>query len=138
MNKMLCRTMIESTSMVDEQKQHGRSILGLQTDELAGLSAEELTQNQTAIKMLLHYYRQLVDDNTSLKNDNNTLKTYVDAYERQKSNTSTGAILLAVSNISIGFGVNLLSSDNIWPGIASLLVGLSLIFAGIHFSFKKA
>lgn len=123
--------------MAEEHKQHGGNILGLQTDELAGLSAEELTQNPTAIKMLLHYYRQLVDDNTSLKNDNNTLKTYVDAYGRQKSNSATGAILLAVSNISIGFGVSLLSISNIWPGIASLIVGVSLVFTGIYFSFRK-
>ncbi|HHJ15896.1 MAG TPA: hypothetical protein ENJ80_04275 [Gammaproteobacteria bacterium] len=123
--------------MAEEHKQQGGNILGLQTDELAGLSAEELTQNPTAIKMLLHYYRQLVDDNTSLKNDNNTLKTYVDAYGRQKSNSATGAILLAVSNISIGFGVNLLSIDNTWPGVASLIVGVSLVFTGINFSFKK-
>jgi hypothetical protein len=79
--------------MPDEQKNQSGSILGLQTGELAGLSAEELTENPTAIKMLLHYYRQLVDDNISLKNDNNTLKTYVDAYDRQKSNSATGAIL---------------------------------------------
>ena len=123
--------------MAEEQKQPGGNIIGLQTDELAGLSAEELTQNSTAIKMLLHYYRQLVDDNTSLKNDNNTLKTYVDAYGRQKSNSAIGAILLAVSNISIGFGVNLLSINNTWPGIASLVVGVSLIFTGIYFSFKQ-
>ena len=123
--------------MAEEQKRPGGNILGLQTDELAGLSAEELTQNPTAIKMLLHYYRQLVDDNTSLKNDNNTLKTYVDAYDRQKSNSAIGAILLAVSNISIGFGVNLLSINNTWPGVASLIVGVSLVFTGIYFSFKK-
>lgn len=123
--------------MPDELKTQTGSILGLQTEELAGLSAEELTENPTAIKMLLHYYRQLVDDNTSLKNDNNTLKTYVDAYDRQKSNSATGAILLAVSNISVGFGVNLLSINNTWPGVASLVVGVSLIIAGIYFSFRK-
>jgi len=124
--------------MTEGEKQQGSNILGLQTDELAGLSAEELTQNQTAIKMLLHYYRQLVDENTSLKNDNNTLKTYVEAYGRQKSNSAVGAILLAVSNISIGFGVNLLSINNTWPGVASLIVGVSLVFSGIYFSFKKS
>ena len=123
--------------MADNHKQQGGSILGLQTDELAGLSAEELTGNSTAIKMLLHYYRQLVDDNASLKNDNNTLKTYFDAYGRARSNSITGAILLAVSNISVGFGVNLLSIDKTWPGMASLLVGLSLIATGIYFTFKK-
>ncbi len=87
--------------MATESKKSDDSILGLSTDDLAGLSAKELTGNSTAIKMLLHYYRQLVDANTSLRNDNNTLKTYVDAYNRQKTNSVTGAVLLAVSNISI-------------------------------------
>lgn len=115
------------------------SILGLSTSQLAELSADELTKNQTAIKMLLHYYRQLTDDNSRLKNDNNTLKTYVDAYDKQKSNTSTGAVLLAVSNISIGFGVNLLTgtTPNLWPGVSSLIVGISLVASGIYFTFFK-
>lgn len=120
-----------------QQEQNQNNILGLQTDELAGLSVEELNENPTAIKMLLHYYRQMVDENNSLKNDNNTLKTYVDAYNNQKSNTATGAILLTISNVSIAFGVNLLSINNTWPGIASLIVGLSLAGAGIFFSFGK-
>ncbi len=124
----------------DQQQSHQNSnILGLSTSQLAGLSADELTENPTAIKMLLHYYRQLTDDNTRLKNDNNTLKTYVDAYDKQKSNTATGAILLAVSNISIGFGVNLLtgSTPNLWPGVSSFIVGISLVVSGTYFTFFK-
>lgn len=115
------------------------TILGLSTSELADLSADELTDNPTAIKMILHYYHQLTDDNARLKNDNNTLKTYVDAYGKQKSNTATGAILLAVSNISIAFGVNLVtgSTPSVWPGICSLLVGLALVVSGIYFTFCK-
>lgn len=75
-----------------EVSEQGRNatILGLSTVELAGLSPDELTDNPVAIKMLLHYYRQLVDDNNALKNDNNTLKTYVDAYNQQKTNSWTG------------------------------------------------
>jgi len=122
-----------------ESKNKDSNILGLSTSQLANLSADELNDNPTAIKMLLHYYRQLTDDNTRLKNDNNTLKTYVDAYEKQKSNTATGAILLAVSNISIGFGVNLLtgSAPNVGPGISSLVIGVAIVIAGIYFTFWK-
>jgi hypothetical protein len=90
--------------MADEQQQERINILGLSTDELAHLSSDELTNNPTAIKMLLHYYRQLVDETTSLRTTITHSTNYVDAYGRQKSNSATGAILLAVSNISIGFG----------------------------------
>lgn len=122
-----------------ENKDKDSRILGLSTSELANLSADELNNNPTAIKMLLHYYRQLADDNTRLKNDNNTLKTYLDAYQKKRSNTATGAILLAVSNISIGFGVNLLtgSTPSVGPGISSLIVGVSMIITGIYFTFLK-
>lgn len=122
-----------------ESKDKDPNILGLSTSELANLSADELNDNPTAIKMLLHYYRQLTDDNKRLQNNNNTLKTYVEAYERQKSNTATGAVLLTVSNISIGFGVNLLtgSTPNVASGISSLVVGMALVITGIYFTFLK-
>lgn len=122
-----------------EQNNQKLSILGLSTSQLADLTPDELTDNPTAIKMLLHYYRQLTDENVRLKNDNNTLKTYVDAYGKQKSNTATGAILLAVSNISIGFGVNLLAGSTplLWPGACSLIVGIALVISGIYFTFCK-
>ncbi len=123
--------------MTDPMGSKQSSILGLSTVELAGLTPDELTGNGVAIKMLLHYYRQLVDENNGLKNDNNTLKTYVDAYEKQRNNSSVGAILLAVSNISIGFGVNLLTGGTTWPGVASLLVGVTLTVAGIYITFRR-
>ena len=113
------------------------SILGLSTSELAGLSVAELTGNETAIKMMMHYYKQVVDENNSLKNDNNTLRTYVSAYDKQKSNSATGAVLLAVSNVPIGFGVNLITSANTVPGLFSLIVGIVLTGAGIYFNFFK-
>jgi|SRR5882724_3698623 len=125
--------------MSDETKPRVQeSILGLSTTELAGLSVEELTGNQTAIKMMMHYYKQLVDENSTLRNDNNTLRTYVTAYDKQKSNSATGAILLAVSNVSVGFGVNFLSnSNNSAQGWGSLVLGVILALVGIYFSFFK-
>lgn len=122
---------------MSEAPKTAASFLGFSTDELAGLSSDELTNNGVAIKMLLHYYRQLVDENGALKNDNNTLKTYVDAYEKQKNNSFVAAVLLAVSNISIGFGVNLLTGDTVWPGIASLVAGLAMAGAGLFITFKR-
>jgi hypothetical protein len=113
------------------------SILGLSTNELAGLSADELTGNPTAIRMVLHYYAQLVEENNNLRNETNTLKTYVTAYDNKKSNSAAGAILLALSNVSVGFGVNLLTIEQIWAGAASLVAGLGMVAGGIYFSFLK-
>lgn len=123
----------ENSSPTDEE-----NILGLSTKELAGLTIEELTGNSTAIKMVMHYYKQLVDENTSLKNENNTLETYVDGYERKKTYSAIGATILAISNILIGFGVNLLTINTSWPGIVTLGSGIILIVLGLYYSYKDA
>jgi len=113
------------------------SILGLSTTELAGLKVEELLENKTAITMLIHYYKKLVDDNNALKNEKNTLETYVTVYERKKTFSSIGAILLALSNILIAFGVNLLTSSNYWPGGVTLFCGISTSIVGLYYSYKN-
>ena len=113
------------------------SILGLSTDALARLSPDELNNNPVAIKMLLHYYRQLVEENNALKNDNNTLKTYVDAYDRQRRGSSIGVVLMGASNVSVGFGVNLLTAAATWPGIASLLSGIAMAAAGFYITLWR-
>jgi hypothetical protein len=114
----------------------GTRILGLSTSELAGVSVEELTGNKTAITMVMHYYKQLSDENTSLRNDLNTLKTYVDGYRAAKKDARTGAILLAVSNVGIGFGVNLLTGGHVWPGAVTFLPGVILLVVGLYFSLR--
>jgi hypothetical protein len=117
--------------------QHEQSILGLSTSALAGVEIDDLANNPTAIRMVMHYYKRLVDENNTLKNDNNTLKTYVDAYQQKKSNASTGTVLMFASNISIGFGVNLLTGGSYWPGGASFISGLCMAAAGAYFGFLK-
>lgn len=128
---------INMSSNQTESNNIDENILGLQTSELAGLSIDEITGNKVAITMIMHYYKQLVDENNALKNEKNTLNTYVQAYEAKKSNSTTGNILLIISNICIGFGVNLITGGSIWPGIASMISGLSLAIAGIYFTFIK-
>lgn len=130
--------MSKETSTAPNQDQE--SILGFSTRELAGLSVDELTNNKTAITMVMHYYKLLVSENISMKNEINTLRTYVDGYQRKKTNAFVGATLLAVSNILVGFGVSLLSGSNpsTWPGLATLTPGVILIIAGLYFSWRES
>lgn len=114
-----------------------RQILGLSTDELAGLSVDELTGNKTAITMVMHYYKVLQEENVSLRNDLNTAKSYVEGYGTKKTNATIGAVLLLVANIGIGFGVNLLTSNQIWPGLATFIPGLCMAAAGMYFATKE-
>src|SRR5450759_930043 len=92
------------------QPNRDNQILGLSTETLAGLSIDELTGNKTAVTMVMHYYRNLLDENTALKNDRNTLQTYVEGYRVKKTNAKVGAILLLLSNVGISFGINLLTN----------------------------
>jgi hypothetical protein len=122
---------------INGEKSKEENILGLSTNELAGLTVDEVTNNKTAITMIMHYYKQLVDKNNSLRNDNNTLQTYLDSYKRKKTYTSVGAALLASSNIFTGFGINLITTNQKqFPGWALLIGGLCLLISGLFFSYK--
>jgi len=116
---------------------HDGQILGLSTDQLAGLSVDELTGNKTAIIMVMHYYKVLQDQNLTLKNDLNTARSYVEGYETKRTNAGIGAVLLLVANVGIGFGVNLLTSQQTWPGLATFIPGLCLAAAGTYFATKE-
>lgn len=88
--------------------------------------------------MLMHYYTVLLGENTTLKNDLNTAKTYVAGYEKKKTNTFMGAALLLLSNVLIAFGINLLTAAGTQgsAGWLLLIAGLLLAAAGTAFSLK--
>lgn len=85
--------------------------------------------------MLLHYYNQIARENESLKNDLNTLNTYVNAYNETKKGARIGTILMAISNITVAFGVNLLTSNDYIPGILLMLIGISLAGYGLFLAY---
>ena len=120
----------------DPAKDH--PILGLSVRGLAGVSVEQLVNNQTAITLVLHYYKKLVDENSSLQNDRNTYKTYMDAYDKNRVRSKTGATLLVVSNVGIGFGTNLLTSGQYWGGACTLIPGVVMALVGLWFTLKEA
>jgi hypothetical protein len=123
----------------NKQNQQCDDILGLRSDGLADLTVEEIVNNETAIKMLFHYYKKLNDENTGLKNEKNTLDTYVTAYEKQRDNSSISALLLILSNILIAFGINILTDISQNNNAGWILFGVGIIVAtvGIYFNFFK-
>lgn len=112
-------------------------VLGVQTDQLAGLSVDEIAGNKVAVTMLLHHYRRFVDENTALRNEGNTLRTYVDAYGKKKVYADIAAWLLALSNIINAIGVNLLTGGSRVPGGVMLVGGVAAMAVGIYFSQKE-
>lgn len=115
-----------------------QSILGLSTNDLAGLSVDEIAGDKVAITMLMHYYKQLVDENSSLRNDMNTLRTYVDGYRAKKLSASVGASLQFLATIFIGFGINLLTVDaSKAPGWIMLAGGAAAALLGLYYSLRE-
>src|SRR3982751_6586700 len=107
------------------------SFLGVSPGNFSELGIKEIVGNEAAITMVMHYYKQLVDENKTLKNDINTYKTYASAFEKKESNSATSSILLLLSNICIGFGVNLLTQTNpLQAGWFLLVVGIVMTLAG--------
>lgn len=124
--------------MSDEPKDQPKSsLLGVPTEEIANLSVDDIVNNKPAITMVFHYYKVLSDENTSLKNDLNTLSTYVSAYEKKKSNSATATILLGLSNILVGFGINILTNNNFITGLVVFIPGICLAIAGFCIQFFK-
>lgn len=112
-------------------------ILGLSTAELAGVSVDEVVENKTAVTMVMHYYKQLVEENASLKNDLNTLRTYVDGYRTSRNDARIGGALSAMSGIGIAFGSSLLTDHQWWAGAATFVPGISFLICGLYFSFRN-
>jgi len=92
--------------------------------------------------MVMHYYKQLTDENTALKNERNTLSTYVTGYNQKKSDTRIGAALMAMSNVFLGFGVNFLTGDTPQSpsryGVGLFICGIIMLTVGLYFSLRDA
>ncbi len=122
----------------DKKNKKDAGFLGISPEKFAEVDVNELVNNETAIKMLLHYYTKLTDENKTQKNDINTYKTYVGAYDKKKSNTATSATLFILSNLSIAFAINLLTkTPPVNAGWFLLVMGGALASAGLYFNFWK-
>ncbi len=113
-------------------------ILGLHTEELPPTTVSELEGNPVAIRMLLHHYSTLIAERNSLRNENNTLQTYVSGYKITRANVTIGAILQLLATVFIGAGINLLTSEPSWAGGLLLACGLLMAGVGLFFSFRSA
>lgn len=121
----------------EQTKTKSYNMMGFNSDSIADVRVEEIVNDIAAIKMLVHRIKELIDENISLRSDKNRLETYVYAYDRKKSNAVTSTILIALSNILIGFGINLLTAYNNWPGGVLLGCGVLLTATGMYFTFIK-
>ena len=119
-------------------QQHNHAFLGVSVDKLAGLSVDELEGNKVAITMMLHFYKQLAEENTTLRNERNTLSTYVTGYQQKKSDARVGAVLSTMSTVFMGFGINLLTGEAPkWYGVSLFIPALIMLLGGLYFSLRQ-
>lgn len=111
------------------------SVLGVPTENLAGLSVDEVCGNKVAVTMVLHYYRLLVNQNAALRNQLNTANSYVDAFKSKKTRTTIAAFLFLTSNVGTGFGINLITSGQTSAGWMTLIPGILFAITAIVLSF---
>ena len=110
-------------------------ILGLPMSDLAGVTVDEILNNKPALTMVMHYYKQLSDENSSLKNDLNTAGTYLSSYDKKTSDANVGAGMQFLATVCIGFAINLLTgNDDKLPGAILLGVGIVLQVVGLYYS----
>jgi len=114
-------------------------MLGLPMSDLAGVSVDEILNNKPALTMVMHYYKQLADENAALKNDLNTAGTYVSGYDKKANDTTIGAGLQFLASLCIGFGINLLTNDGAKPAPGNVLLGVGIILqiAGLYYALRK-
>lgn len=118
-------------------KKKEANILGLNTDNIENLDIKEVLDNEPALKMLLHHYKQLNSENNELKTQVNTNQSYIFGYNNLKKNSQFGTALLFLGNIFVAFGVNLLTQNSVTSGLLVFTPGLLMDFTGLYFSLKN-
>lgn len=107
--------------------------------EVAGISVQELVNNETALKLVIHTFRQTVDDNVALKQQQNFDKSEIAKLNRENRDKTIGTMFTFTSSIPIGFGINILTSNsNPNAGWACLIVGFLLWLGGMILSLLSS
>lgn len=115
----------------------GQRFLGFAMDDLAGLTVDEIVGDKPAVTMLLHYYKQLTDENTALKNERNTLATYVEGFKQKRVDAQVAAALGFLSSVLVGAGINLLTTDlHASVGYIVLIPGVIAQGFALYFSLR--
>lgn len=101
------------------------------------VSAEEIFDNKTAVKMVLDSHKKIEKENKTLKKELTNLNLTVEETRNQKRNGQIAIVLANIANIMIGFGVNLITGDKVKEGLMVFIPGVILVIMGIYFARKK-
>ncbi len=102
------------------------NLLGIDATSLGSLKPKDLINNKPLASTVLTYLRGIEQSNSELQTENETLKTYAIAYDKNKLKSRIGFILNIIASIFIAYGVNLLSNPSTTTA-ASIFIGAGII-----------
>lgn len=113
------------------------SNLGIE-DNIDGVTIDEIITNKTALKMLLHNYQKISNENEMLKQDLERQSTFERGLERKNDDSKTAGIFSFISTLAVGFAINFVTTDlNSKPGWILLIIGIVLEVVSIYFSVRE-
>ena len=107
-------------------------------DNIDGVTIDEITTNKTALKMLLHNYQKISNENEMLKQDLERQSTFERGLERKNDDSKIAGILSLISTLAVGFAINFVTTD--WSDISGwilLIIGIVLEGVSIYFSVRE-
>lgn len=120
-----------------KNKEHTYSNLGI-IDDIETIDVEDIYTNKIAIKMLLHNYKKIEEENTMLKQDLNRQATIERALSDKEKNTNISTIFGGSATVLTGFGISFITS-NIYDikGWIVFIFGIISEAISIYYSIRK-
>ena len=114
-----------------------KSDLGIE-ENIDGVKIDELLGNKTALKMLLHNYQKIQNENVMLKQDLQRQSTIEKELDRKTDFSKISGIFALFSSVALGFGINFVTNDSgdVKGWIISIL-GVAFQIISIYYSFRK-
>ena len=119
------------------EKNNIASNLGIE-DNIDGVTIDEITRNKTALKMLLHNYKKISNENEMLKQDLKRQATFERGLEKKNDDSKIAGFCSLISTIAVGFAINFVTTDvHSISGWILLIIGIVMESASIYFSVRE-
>lgn len=114
-----------------------KSDLGIE-ENIDGVTIDELLENKTALKMLLHNHLKIQNENIMLKQDLQRQATIEKELDKKIDFSKISGIFALCSSVALGFGINFVTSNiaDIKGWIISIF-GVAFQIISLYYSFRK-
>lgn len=114
-----------------------KSDLGIE-ENIDGVTLDELLENRTALKMLLHNHQKIQNENVMLKQDLQRQATIERELDRKNDFSKIAGVFALFSSVALSFGINFVTNNIIdIKGWILIALGISFQIISIYYSFRK-